>query len=355
MHFIFLITICFISVIIHMQKIDADKKRKYEVIFIGIALFLFAALRDASVGIDTLRYCDGFIGASRKSFLEILFGENDYRDPFFYCFLRALAYISKDPQIMLIVIGGWVAFSYSYFTYHSKSNVLLTYLLFICLRIYSFTFTGLRQAMAMGFIWIAFVFLMQNKKWKYLLFVVLGSLFHFSAISFLLALPFFYVKREKFVLGSCLAFAAINFITGDRIVYYISETLFPDRGDKYIDTAMETGTSLSTTFILYILMFLFIFIFFTNVKKNDDKAYGKFNLICIALLISFVSQGFPSLFRVAYYFICVLFVLFSETIINSFNERDRVILNLIIPTLLIGQYLILGTSGGTENYMFFWQ
>lgn len=338
-----------------MLKIDADKKRKYEVIFIGIVLFLFAALRDNSVGVDTLRYCDGFRNTSKLSFLQIITRRNDYRDPFFYCFLRALAYISKDPQIMLVVIGGWVAFSFSYLTYHSKGNVLITYLLFICLRLYSFTFTGLRQAMALGFIWIAFVFLMQNKKWRFLLFVLLGSLFHVSALSFILALPFIYIKKDKLVLISCLLFSIVNFIMGDKIVYHISETLFPERVGDYVDTAMESGTSLSTTFILYILMFLFILFFFSNVKKNDKLSVGKFNLVCIALMISFISQGFPNMFRVAYYFICILFILFNETILYSFKERERLLLNLIIPILLIGQYLILGTSAGTENYIFFWQ
>jgi len=142
---------------------------------------------------------------------------------------------------------------------------------------------------------------------------------------------------------------------GDKIVYHISETLFPERVGDYVDTAMESGTSLSTTFILYILMFLFILFFFSNVKKNDKLSVGKFNLVCIALMISFISQGFPNMFRVAYYFICILFILFNETILYSFKERERLLLNLIIPILLIGQYLILGTSAGTENYIFFWQ
>lgn len=355
MHFIFLLTICCISIIVHMQKIDADKKRKQEVIFIGITLFLFAALRDKSVGTDILGYCNNYKINSNYSFLEILSGQNNYRDPFFQCFTRALAYISDDPQIMLIVVGAWVAFSYSYFTYHSKGNVLITYLLFICLRMYSFTLSGLRQAMAMGFVWIAFVFLMQNKKWRFLIFVLIASLFHASAIAFLLAFPLIYIKEEKIVLVSTFFISLINFVTGDKIVYYMSELLFSRRFEDYIDTAIETGTSFSTTFILYILMLLIILLFFSKVKKQDEKAVGKFNLMCVGIMFSFIAQGFPNMFRIAYYFIFNLFPLFSETITFSFNEKDRTVLNVIVPVLLIGQYLIMGTSAGTENYVFFWQ
>lgn len=355
MHLLFLLTICFISVIVNAQNMDKDKKRKYEVIFIGLALFLFAALRHPSVGIDLHRYCENYINTAGMSFSTILSGQNNFRDPVFHCFTRLLSIVSKDPQFMLVVVGAWVAFSFSYFAYHSKGNVLITYLLFICLRIYSFTFSGLRQAMAMGFVWIAMVFLLKNKKLLFILFVLFGSLFHASAIAFILALPLILIKDEKIVLPAILAVTAVNFLSGDKIVYYMAQVLFPERFDDYIDTAIESGTSFSTTFFLYVAMFLFVIIFFSNLKKNDNLAVGKFNIVSVGVMFSFIAQGFPNMFRVAYYFICNLFPLFAQTIECSTNKHDRTIINSVISVLLIAQYVILGTSAGTENYMFFWQ
>ncbi len=355
MHLLFLLTICLISVLIHLQNFDADKKRKYEVVFIGIVLFLFAALRDPSVGTDVLRYCDGYRNVADMTFSEILSSQSQYRDPVFYCFIRTLSFISEDPQFMLAVIGAWIAFTFSYFTYHTKGNVLMTYILFICLRIYSFTLTGLRQAMAMGFIWLAFVFLQKNLKLRFVAFVILGALFHASAITFLLALPLILIKNDKLVLSATLIVTAVNFLSGDRIVYYLSNLLFSDRFENYVDTAMDSGTGLSTTFLLYVAMFLFIILFLNKLKKTDSLAAGKFNVVCAGMMFSFIGQGFPNMFRIAYYFICNLFPLFSETLTASAKQRDRIFINFIIPTLLIIQYVVLGTSAGTENYIFFWQ
>lgn len=355
MHLIFLLTICFISVFINAQDIEPPKKRKYEVIFIGIVLFLFAALRHSSVGIDLQRYCANYKNVANLSFSQILSPDSRFRDPVFHCFLHILSFVSKDPQFMIVVISAWVAFCFSYFTYHSKGNVLITYLLFICLRIYSFTFSGLRQAIAMGFIWLAFVMLQKNKKILFLIFVISGTLFHASAIAFLLALPLMYIKSYKLVLTSILAITAINFILGDRLVYSLSSFLFSKRFEDYIDIAINTGTNLSTTFILYVAMFLFIIIFLSRTKRTDSQALGRFNIVCAGMMFSFIGQGFPNMFRIAYYFICNLFPLFSETILANIKQRERVLLNFLMPTLLIAQYVLLGTSAGTENYIFFWQ
>ena len=356
MHLLFLLTICFISLIINSQHFDTNKKRKYEVIFIGFALFLFAALRDPSVGTDVQRYCDNYTNIEGMTFSKILSSQNQYRDPVFTCFMLALTFINNDPQFMLAVVGAWVAFCFSYFVYHSRGNVLLTYLLFICLRIYSFTLTGLRQAMAMGFIWLAFVSLYKSKKIRFIVFVMLGAMFHASAISFIIALALMFIKSDKFVLLTAIAVTIINTFSGDRIVYYLSNVLFSDRFEDYVDIAMESGTSFSTTFILYVLMFVFIIIYLSQVKKNDRLAAGRFNIVCIGMMLSFIAQGFPNMFRIAYYFICNLFPLFTETLSTAFiKQRDRTLVNFLMATLLIAQYVILGTSGGTENYIFFWQ
>lgn len=355
MHLIFLATICCISVFVHSQRIDADTKRKQEVILIGIVLFLFAALRAPTVGTDIRGYCSTYKTVANMSFSEILSFSGNLRDPVFHCFERILSFISRDPQFLLAVVGAWVAFSFSYFVYHSKGNVLITYLLFICLRIYSFTLSGLRQAMAMGFIWIAFVFLQKKKRFLYVLFVLIGFMFHASAIAFLLALPLSLINNHKIVLLATLAVTALNFLTGDRIVYFLSNLLFPERFGSYVEEAMISGTNFSTTFFLYVAMFIFVNMFLRKAKNNDPLAISRYNIVCAGMMFSFIGQGFPNMFRIAYYFICNLFPLFSETMLFSIKPHSRILVNTLIPILLIGQYVILGTSAGTENYVFFWQ
>ena len=357
MHLLFLVTLCGLSFFIHLQQMSPESKRKYEVVFLGVVLFLFAALRAPSVGIDIQRYCDSYRVVAEMNFGEILDPNGRYalRDPIFHCFMRILAYFSEDPQLLLAVVGAWVAITFSVFVYNTGGHVLNTFLLFICLRIYSFTLTGLRQSIAMGFVWLAFVCLQKKKYALYFVFLVAATCFHLSAIAFLLAIPLMLIKNNNLVLGSVLCFATANFLLRNRIVYYISNLFFFERFGGHVDIAMESETSFSSTFFLYIAMFIFIIFFFKQVKKDNPNSIGLFNLACFGLMISFVSQGFPNLFRIAYYYICCLFPLFTQTVNVSGKQSERIVFNMFIPVLLIAQYLVLGTSGGTENYIFFWQ
>lgn len=357
MHLLFLVTLCALSFFVHLQQVSPENKRKYEVALLGIVLFLFAALRAPSVGIDVQRYCDTYRQVSGMSYAEILKPSENYnlRDPFFHCFMRTLAYISDNPQLMLAVIGAWVAITFSIFVYHTGGQVLNTFLLFVCLRIYSFTLTGLRQSIAMGFVWLAFVCLQKKKYIWYAVFLILAACFHLSAITFLMALPLVLIKSKNVVLGGVLCFTAANILSGNRFVYYISNFLFSERFGGYIDTAIESETSFSSTFLLYIALFAFVVLFFKRVEERNENSVSLFNTACFGLMVSFVSQGFPNLFRVAYYFICNLFPLFTQTVNVSGKQSERTIINTLLPVFLIAQYLLMGTSGGTENYLFFWE
>ena len=90
MHLLFLVTLCALSFFVHLQQVSPENKRKYEVVLLGVVLFLFAALRAPSVGTDVQRYCDTYRQVSGMSYAGILNPSENYnlRDPFFYCFIR---------------------------------------------------------------------------------------------------------------------------------------------------------------------------------------------------------------------------------------------------------------------------
>lgn len=84
------------------------------------------------------------------------------RDPIFYSFMKILTYISEDPQFMLIITSVIVALSFSIFIYKNSINPLMSFIMFIGLRYYSFTLTGLRQAIAWSIILISYQFIKEK-------------------------------------------------------------------------------------------------------------------------------------------------------------------------------------------------
>ena len=151
MHFALLATICCTAIFVPALTHDKCKQRKAECILMGLALFLFAALRGSSVGVDVATSCQYYVADAHYSYYEILHLGSSYlqsSEPVFHCFLHTLSFISSDPQFMLIVIGAILAIGFSYFAYHQDGSLFLSFLLFICLRIFAFTLTGLRQTVA---------------------------------------------------------------------------------------------------------------------------------------------------------------------------------------------------------------
>ena len=359
MHILFLSTICLSYFLIDLTTQDKKQARKRETIVIGLLLFLFAALRAPTVGTDIKSYFEDFKTDASLGISGILNAESSYtqsRDPIFHCFLYVLSLISDNPQIMLIVIGAIVAVGYSYFVYHSKANVLLMFSLFITLRMYSFTLSGLRQAMAMGFTFIALAFLLQKKNIPYLLFTLLAGLFHSSAWIFFIALPLQKIKKHGTICFLMIIFAIVDIIFNHQIVGFFTTSLFGDRFSGYLETAQGTGFEGTTTFYLYVLIYLaFIYFYLNSTKELRQDSSTILKIASAGIMFSIIGQSFPNMFRVSYYFIVMLFPTLDIIIGRIFNKRSYKAAIFLVVGVLMVQYLLLGTSAGTETYIFFWQ
>lgn len=361
MHFALLFALVLVELFTDLTCKNQEKARKKKAIFMGFLLFLFAALRAPDVGIDVPSYCQQYFVDSSLSISGILHAGAAYiqsHDPTFHIFLHLLSYISNDPQIMLIVIGGFVAFGFSYFAYHQKGNLLITYLMFICLRVFPFTLSGLRQAMAMSFIWIATVCLEQKKVVKFLIFTVLGALFHQASIIFLVAFLISKMKKHNFLIGTCTAVCVVNLLSGNRLMAFLASNLLSGRFSDYGVEALQSSFSTESTTVICIVILLLTWLFFPKLirsSEHDESIPLMFNLSAVSVMLMVIGGGFPNMFRMGYYFIGPLFALFPQTLRAMFDKKAYLIICIAVVILLAGQYFILGPGAGTENYTFFWQ
>jgi hypothetical protein len=101
MHIALLSIICIIHVVVNSNICHSKDRRKTEAIWMGIALFLFAALRAPSVGIDVQSYFANYAIDASWSYAEILNASSAFtqsREPVFHLFLRTLSFLSDDPH-----------------------------------------------------------------------------------------------------------------------------------------------------------------------------------------------------------------------------------------------------------------
>lgn len=336
---------------------NAALHKKRKVFVMGLILFLFAALRHETVGIDVFTYVEEYKNIIRWSVDDILDWRKD-RDPFFYIFAKGLTLISHDPQFLLAVIGAVVAIAFSYFVYHQQGNTLMLYIFFVTFRMYAFTLTGLRQAMALALCWVAFVKLQQGKTIWFLLITVLASLFHASALAFLLAWPFYRWGRPFLSGAICLSVAGIDLVSGHRLLSWASSSLFKeDRFEGYTQATELTEYSGGGTFYLYLFFFAFVILTMIYAKQRieqKDVFDCLFNVTCIALMTSIIGRNIPAFFRISYYFMLPFYATISPSIKAMFNKRDTTIVYSVIVVLLCAQYIILTPGAGINDYRFFW-
>ncbi len=359
MHLLLLISLVVTELAFGQPRLseNAANHKKRKVFVMGLILFIFAALRDTTVGIDLPGYAETYEYLSKLSFAEILEWKEG-RDPTFSMFGKVLTYISPDPQLLLVTVGAIVAISFSYFAYHQSGNMLVLYILFVTFRMYAFTLTGLRQAIALSLCWIGFVKLQKGQTLWFLLLTVAASLFHASAITFLLAWPFYRWSRPIVSGAVCLSFAVIDLALNHRLVSWGANAFFQeDRFEGYTAADQFTSYSGGGTFYLYLFFFAFVVVAMCYAKDRFDQkdTFDRvFNVACLAMMITIMCQNLPVFFRISYYFMLPFYAVISPSIHAAFKKRDTVIVYGLIVGLLCAQYIVLTPGAGINEYRFFW-
>lgn len=334
--------------------------RKRQVTYMGLLLFLFAALRSPTVGVDLLRidseyggYWHEYTIDAYMSFAE-LFVYRAGRDPIFHCFLKILSYFSDSPQFMLIVVGGVFAFGFSYFVYHSKGNVLLSFMMLIGFRIFSFSLSGLRQAFALGLIYIAYICLRDKHYVRFAFLSILAAFFHKSALIFFIALPLMFAKASVVVV-ILLLLLILNIVSGGAIVNLLATVFFGGRFDGYLSQSANMAFQGGATFFLYIFFYLLILMSYWKIKQRDESFNKSFNILSVGIFFSTIGQSMSNVFRIAYYFIFLLFPASSQLVMSMVNDKKNYSFICLSASLLLAiQYIVFGTGAETEHYDFFW-
>lgn len=332
------------------------KVRKVQVLIMGGALFLFAALRSYTVGTDVEAYYYYMYSSGVGNTLQDWYQNNSFSDPGFYLMIGLMQLISPDPQIMLVIIGAVVAFSFSYFTYHEKGNVLIFFMMFIGFRIFSFTLSGLRQATAMSIIFIAYIQLKNNRNLVFLLLTLLASTFHLSAIIFLLAYPVMKFQKTHLLIAAILVVSLLNILTNGSIAGVMANFFFADRFEGYVLRSQNMAFEGSFTIYIYITVYLVSLLYYKQLRRLDPVFYRDFNVLTIGVFFAILGQTMDNVFRISYYFIFPLYPVFSQVLsVMAKNRRVAEILGVFVAILLAVQYIYLGPGAGTDDYRFFWQ
>lgn len=325
--------------------LKTKKRKKYAWLSGLLILWLIQALRSTSVGIDLQVYIPQFLDENRRNFLSFEIG---------YIKLNELIYsISSNENAFLAGVSMLSLLPISLLFKKYSASIFFSYIIFASFIIYHFTFSGLRQALALGIIAISYYFLERKNLIYFIGVIFLASLFHVSSILFLIMYPLCNLIKMTNKKYFIFCIIAILFIIALRpIVSFIIPLIFGE--GKYIGYIDRETVPAYNLFIV-----LFIFFLFTFTVKRPSKNLMNYRMATFCAVFC-QSLGFisPVATRIGYYFILFIPLALPQVIQEMKQPKKyKTIITSVIAAFMIFFFFYSNATGylNVIPYSFFWE
>lgn len=343
----------FISTVFFSYYAGMKKKRRY-LIVAAILLSMVAGLRGSTVGIDTQGYV--------HYFELIAHGKTQYvygMEPSFIAICKVLLYLLQDTSILLLIFALITNILIFLRIWDFRKYISLPWTVTVYFGIFYFmTFNIMRQFVAVAIVFWSTRYLQKKSYIKFILAILIASLFHNSA---LLGLLFFcfeitawkYLNRAQKRLLTCAILCA------PLALYYIMRIALRYQG-YFSSVSSSIGLMVLVKFLLFILLFITARRLISIGKDEELDTRVRYS----ELMVHEYYLAGLGLTTIGYYFsymdrLGLYFYLFETIYIGMVmkSRRVHVLIKMVITVLycyiLIGS--MFGSGHGQGNYMFFWQ
>lgn len=209
---------------------------------IALTLVLFAGLRNYTVGTDTHTYVSIFNRVNE-------FGDVFFHIDFGFYFLVWLARLfTKEYFLPLLIIATIIVICYLTTILRVVKRYETALYLFIAVEGYLFFFNGARQGLAAAVCFLAIPFILERRFWPYLIFVLIATTFHRTA---LITIPLYWLasptvnKKRLFYLIIITGIV----IVGLKSFVGLATDIFSDKYANYAE-AGKGGGEITMIFLL---------------------------------------------------------------------------------------------------------
>lgn len=247
-----------------------------------IMLILVACLRRDTVGGDLVNYKDYYMAYYN--------GAADLAHQYFqyewgYALLNYVcAKIGLPFNVIFIIVDIFFFIVFWLFAKKFSPDVYLSLILMMCLGMFEFSLSGLRQLFAISFMLLGLIFLFKDKIIVYYVFAVIAIFFHASAIFILFFPVFYYLKFKTWVLAALAAVATLCCAFLEEICYIIGKII----GKNFFDYAGKLS-NISVFSILWIIGFAALFVLMFVLQKNLSEEVKKEKSLQLFLMMLFCA------------------------------------------------------------------
>ncbi len=317
-----------------------EKYKKLYLAILWAALVFITAYRTLSFYTDTKGYYRFYRMNAEK--------------PLFQMFENVLTWEGKDPIYHFcaalvanfgIVFRGWLLIvSLVYYTgfimvVKRFSNIpFISVLALTSLSYVFFTMTGIRQTLAMGITFFAFLKAYDKKLFPFILLTLLAFCFHSSALIFLLAYPCMHRKIGALQIVILVMAMLLALLFPGAINTIVRELAWNENLEEYANTT--TGLSLYGYVIQFVIAIGCIFIA-QKYCFEEKEGIALLNMLVLGLVFQSFVIRIDNIFRLSMYFSVYGTILLSNAIQKQKekNEKSGWIVYAVVAIALVAQFL----------------
>lgn len=349
------IILALIFLIFSFGELSAKKDRQFKLLCVSYVLLLFfSSFRGVSVGTDFLNYSIAFKEFSKGMSLE----QNELAWQFIFKFFGNFF----NFRVYVFFFYGILYFFILRFIWEKVEYPLLGVLLYYLSGYYFDSFNIMRQCFALIFILNA-VRNIENKNFiQFLIFIILGSFFHYSVLFFI---PFYLlifvnkINDRTFKLIS-IVLIIISLVLGynDYISQFLTDTIFSgnlDKYTKYMNLKKENLSFLGFLFNCFIPSMIAVsVILFTKNKK----IFIYLALYIIGIIINNLIINYQWIFRFSSEFLLFfLLLVWTNAIKEASNKFKRILLMafMFIYLIIYFYFALKNNYNGIIPYAFVYE
>lgn len=297
-------------------------------------LVLLALTRELDFGTDLIGYNNSFLRLSNMSWKETfeVFNFQTVNEPVFYFLTKIIGDLGINFSIYLAIILG-ISLSLTHTVIKKYSSLVgLSYLIYISLGYYFFNLNGIRQSLAIGIVLYSLHFLISKKPWKFIFVILTASLFHVSALVFLVLAITRKVKISFRTLIISFTFLLLIFVFSNQIVTFLLGISFIQKYSYYLNSGVGLNY---TNLIIHFTIFVFIYTVLIHDNYNEMN-----NIITQSLIMGLgfliLSTVVAESFRLALYFNIITVIAIPVAIekIKKRNVRTYIFVGILFLLIL---------------------
>lgn len=341
-----------------------DDLAKVCLIIFSCVLVFIASCRYEIGKTDFYRYRQYFLQYANSSWKQIFSLEKEVG---FAVLLKLCSYVTKDPQIMFFACSILTVAPFAWFINKYSKDPFLSLLIFVSFTYFFTANNATRQYVAIGISLIALHYAIKRKFIPFVLFVLLASTIHTSALFVLILYVLCGVKYNKVSSLVYVVITPIIIFLVPVLMRFIQQFVY----SHYVEGNYGVESSDKLGLVLPVILFVFVVLFeFFNDDKVVNKEFEKkillepqsrlhnmiWHMVSIMLVTSAcqVTQALV-IGRLGWY--CQIGVcLFISEIDGLFVDEEKSLVKMILVVFALLYFLVFNALGKLcpTPYYFFW-